>query len=146
MPSFLKSLFKPSPSRRSRPSGPLPPGVDFSPPADHSNLSTDELAALTQMLQDRLGDGRGGSRDSVLQAIRDHPQGGEDTVRQLTAVLQGTRLSRDTMISPNHSDPGSSSGRGSVRGHRARGGRTARGGEQDQWGQAVDACSLALGT
>ena len=142
MPSFLKSLFKPSTTRRSQPSGALPPSVNFSPPRTHADLSTDELTALTQLLQERLTSPGGGNRDSVLQAIRDHPQGGEDTMRQLTAVLQGTDLSRDTLRKPYQPVRGSSQGYRGVDVSRQ---RSRRGRNQDLWAQAVEAASVALG-
>jgi hypothetical protein len=145
MPNFLKSLFKPSPSRRSRRPGALPPDVHFTPPTGHAALSSDELSALTQMLQDRLTDGHGGERHSVLEAIRQHPQGGEDTMRQLTAVLKGTTLSRDTLIpsqSPRFSRPNADHRPLDV-GSRTRRARRSR--RLDPWAEAVEACSAALG-
>ena len=97
------------------------------------------------MLQERLTSPAGGNRDSVLQAIRDHPQGGEDTMRQLTAVLQGTGISRDTLRTPYQPVRGSSQGYGGIHSHHVSRQRSRRGRKQDLWAQAVEAASVALG-
>ena len=148
MPNFLKTLFKPSPSRHSRP-GPLPPGVDFDAPRQASHSTQDEDAtSMLHLLRAKLG-GEGKPEDikALLEAIQHHPAGGQEVMQQLVGLLQGSSVEGQRAAESSPSDNAAGETEQVQRAARAmrrrKGKAVARNG--DKWSGSFEACTGALG-
>lgn len=150
MPNFLKTLFKPSPSRHSRP-GPLPPGVDFDAPrqASHSAQGEDEDAtSMLHLLRAKLeGEGKPEDTKALLEAIQSHPAGGQAVMQQLVGLLQGSPVEGqravESLPSGNAAGETEQVQRAARAMRRRKGKAVARNG--DEWSGSFEACTGALG-
>ena len=148
MPNFLKTLFKPSPSRHSRP-GPLPPGVDSDAPRQASHSTQDEDAtSMLQLLRAKLeGEGKPEDTKALLEAIQHHPAGGREVMQQLVGLLQGSSVEGQPAAESSPSDNAAGETEQVQRAARAmrrrKGKAVARNG--DEWSRSFEACTGALG-
>lgn len=145
MPGFLKTLFKPN-KKDHRQSGPLPPGVSFSPTSPTSNnQSQDEIANLALILRDKLQHGTP-NPSALVEQLR----GQTDDPREMERLMQALKLvaGEDGRVSPfPTSDAASSSHAGMSRSRSRRSGRggSSGSGGSDQWITTYEACANALG-
>jgi len=104
---------------------------------------------MVRLLRDKL-EGQGESKDTqaLLEAIRDHPDGGDETMRQLIDVLQKTCFVHDATVTPFQDDTSARADATSVvarTGEGKRGVTRSEGEYGDQWSGAFEACTGALG-